>query len=620
MYKTRKAQVTLFIIIAVVIIAAVLLTLILTGKIKNPLGVTQKNEIEINFVSCVDQKVKEAVATAELQGGYISLPEFESGSPNFPFSSYLNFLTLDIPYWFYISGNGVQRIQEPNATEIESQFGDFLKYGVSECAKFRDFNNTEHWKVTKGDLGNIQVKINENNIETTILLPLTVESGEYKTAINTHKITTQTAFGSLLDSAASIFKAQNEKTILENYSIDVLNSYAPTNGFEITCAPKIWSEQQVQSDVKQALQENIAELKVKGSTYTIRNPENRYFVIDVGKSIDKKVNFLYSKSWPTKIEVWPSSGGVLRSDPLGTQAGLGAIGFCFVPYHFVYDLSFPVLIQITSGTEIFQFPVVVIVDKMVPRKYDANETAPIEVDICNAPGQIGTVFTSYESSPVESYVSFRCLSQTCNIGRTSIDGEKARLTTEFPRCVNGRMSVESEGYKTKEAIVSSNDPFILDIQMEPLYSIPIEMNLAANENAILYFTSNDYSQTVFYPRERSINLSEGTYHVNAQIYRQGEISFGSGEVEKCIKIPSEGIGGMLGLTSEQCYNVSLPATKITEIVVGGGNADVSFTDLQLKNARKVIIKSDTLDTPNTVDGLSDVYEFIDSNALSLTIS
>jgi hypothetical protein len=617
--KSRKAQVTLFIIIAVVIIAAVLLTLILLGKIKSPLEITKKNEVEINFAGCVNQQVKEAVATAELQGGYLNLPDFESGSVNFPFSNYLNFLTLDVPYWFYVSGNGIQRIQKPNITNIESQFSEYVKRHIPECEKFENFANAVDWKITRGALGNVNVKISDNGIETQVDLPLTVESGDYKTTITSRKISTQTPFGSLLKTAEEIFNAQNEKTILENYSIDILNNYAPTNGFEISCAPKIWSKEQVQNDLKIALQENVAALKVRGSSYTLKDPENKYFVINIGKNVDKKINFLYSRSWPTKIDIWPSSGGILRSDPLGNQAGLGAIGFCFVPYHFVYDLSFPVIIQVTSGTEMLQFPVVVIVDKMIPRKFDSNETIPTEVDICAAPGQIGTVFTSYESKAVESTVSFRCLSQSCSVGKTQADGEKARLTTAFPKCVNGYLTIEASGYKPKEVIVSSNDPFISDIQMEPLYSIPVEMNLANDENAVIYFISEDYSQALFYPRERIVNISEGTYRIEAQIYRQGDISFGSGEVEKCVKIPSEGIAGVLGMTSEQCYNVTLPATKITNIIVGGGNLDYSFTDTQLKNAKKMTIRSDTVDTPKTIDELSNVYDLIGANNLFVSL-
>ncbi|MCX6741879.1 MAG: hypothetical protein NTX24_01735 [Candidatus Pacearchaeota archaeon] len=620
MLKNRKGQITLFIIIALVIIVAVLLTLIFLGKIKNPLEIAKKNEVEINFVNCVDQRVKEAIATAELQGGYLSLPDFESGSVNFPFSNYLNFLTLDVPYWFYVSGNGIQRVQKPNATEIEEQFGEYVKRWVPECAKFENFANAVDWEIAKGDVGDVQVKINNNNVETRVNLPLSVQSGSYKSTITEHKISTKTPFGSLLNTASDIFNAQNERTILENYSIDILNSYAPTNGFEITCAPKIWSKEQVQSDLKVALQENVAALKIRGSSYTLKNPENRYFVINIGKTVDEKVNFLYSRTWPTKIDIWPSSGGILRSDPLGTQAGLGAIGFCFVPYHFVYDLSFPVLIQVTSGTEMLQFPVVVIIDKMVPRQFDTNETIPIDIDICRAPGQIGTVFTSYNSEAVKATISFKCLSQSCAIGTTSTDGTKARLTTEFPRCVNGYLTVESEGFKPKEAVVSSNEPFILDMQMEPLYSLPVEMNLANNENAIIYFTSEDYSQTLFYPREKTVNLSEGTYKIDAQISRQGEISFGSGEVEKCIKIPSEGIGGILGMTSEQCYNVTLPSTKLTEILVGGGSMNYSFSDDQLRSARKMTIRPDTVDTPTTIDELSEVYDFINANNLVVSLS
>ena len=34
------------------------------------------------------------------------------------------------------------------------------------------------------------------------------------------------------------------------------------------------------------------------------------------------------------------------AEPVGNQEGMGMLGFCYVAYHFVYDLAYPVLVQV----------------------------------------------------------------------------------------------------------------------------------------------------------------------------------------------------------------------------------------------------------------------------------
>jgi hypothetical protein len=608
-----KGQATLFIILAIVIVALVILLIFIFGKV----SLTKENEVESYFVSCIDNKMKQAVATAELQGGFLDLPGFEQGSEVYPSSNYLTFLALDIPYWNYVSGNGIYKTQKLTLSQIEAQFSKYLENAAKDCLNFRDFS---YLNVTHGSLQRVSVNINDNYIESTILLPIKAESPDMKYSIQEHKIKTQTNFGSLYKTASIIFDAQNERTIISNYSIDIINAYAPTTGLEISCMPKIWSKTQVSDELKEALQENLAAIKAKGSSYHLKSSENRYFVADFGQDIDKQVNFLYSKDWLTKIDIWPSDGDILRMDPIGNQQGLGILGFCIIPYHFVYDLDFPVLVQVTSGTEIFQFPMVIVIDKMIPQKASLNETLPITIDLCKTPGQIGTVFTSYNSQPVESSISFRCLMQTCEIDKTTIEGDKARLTTEFPKCVNGYIIARAPGYQDSEALVSSNEPFILDLTLEPVYELTLDIVLENDENAIITFTSEKYSQTIFYPEQTEINLSEGIYDVTVQIYKQTNLNLGSQEVEKCIKVPSAGIPGLLGMTTEQCYNLTLPSSQLTSVPIGGGKSQFSVTDQELKSARKIKISAEELDTPTDIDEIANIYDLIDATSLTITLS
>ena len=608
----KKAQVTLFVILAIVI---VVLAVALYFVFSKTTIFQKQNEVESYFMSCADEKVKEAVSIAELQGGYLILPEFEQGSESFPFSNYFSFVTLDIPYWNYVSANGIQKNNSPSLEEIESQFNEYLKISIKDCSDFRQFPSLD---INSSEITDVSVKINSGNIETTVLMPLTVKGDNYDYRSSEHKIKTETSFGSLYNTASQFFEENDKKNILANYSLDVVNAYVPTNGLEISCIPKILSKKQLRDTLKSGLQENIQELKIKGSNFYLKDSQNKYFVITLDQPVNKQFNFLYLKKWPALIEVWPSDQDTIKIDPIGKEAGLGALGFCFIPYHLVYDLSFPVLIQISEGTEMFQFPVLVIIDKMVPKNFDFNETIPSSFDLCKDSGQIGTVFTKYGSEPVESEISFRCLSQECSIGQT-IKESDGKLTGLFPKCVNGYIIASSPGYKNSEALVSTNEPFIISMQLSKTYELPIQINTVSGEKAIISFNSQDYSTTAVYPDQSSINLSEGNYNVSVQLFKDATISIGEQNIEKCVSVPAPGISGMLGLKDQECYNLTLPASQFTSVPIGGGKTEFFTTDLELKNAKKIRIQAEKVDTPSSIEELMNVYDSINLPTLQVAL-
>ena len=609
--SSKKGQVTLFIILAVAII---ILAIILYFVFSKTTIITKQNEVESYFTSCVDEKVQEAVSVAELQGGYLVLPNFDPGSEAFPFSNYFSFVTLDVPYWNYVTSNGIQKINQPSIEDIESQFNEYLQVSLQDCRSFNQFSNLD---INSSEIKNVSVKINSNNIETTVSMILNVKGDNYDYRSSEQKIKTDTAFGSLYNTASEFFQENSQKNILANYSLDIINAYVPTNGLDINCIPKILSKEQLKETLQSALQDNIQELKVKGSDFYLKSPENKYFVISLDQTENNQFSFLYQKNWPTSIEVYPSEGDTIEIDPIGNEAGLGALGFCFIPYHLVYDLSFPVLIQITDNTEMFQFPVLVVIDKMVPNNFDFNETIPVSFDLCKDSGQTGTVFTKYENNPIISKVSFRCLSQECSIGETQEDG---KLTDTFPRCVNGYIVVEAPGYKTSEVLMSTNEPFITSVQLSKIYPLPIQINADSGERAIITFKSIDYSQTVVYPDQTSINLTEGNYNVSVQFFKDSTISLGEQNVEKCISVPAPGISGVIGLTNQECYNLTLPSSQITSVPTGGGTTQFSVTDDELKAAKKINIQSQKLDAPRSIDDLINVYDSINLPTLQVILA
>jgi len=86
-----------------------------------------------SFLACLEDDILTGVEILESQAGYITLPDFEPGSAYMPFSSQLNFLGNPIPYWYYVSGNNLQKEQVPSENDMEEQLADFIEQKIINC-------------------------------------------------------------------------------------------------------------------------------------------------------------------------------------------------------------------------------------------------------------------------------------------------------------------------------------------------------------------------------------------------------------------------------------------------------------------------------------------------------
>ena len=73
--------------------------------------------------------------------------------------------------------------------------------------------------------------------------------------------------GNFYDSAKEIYLNQKTSMFLENYGVDILRLYAPVDGSEIGCSPKIWKVDDIKGDLVSALEANIPAVKIKGDYF-----------------------------------------------------------------------------------------------------------------------------------------------------------------------------------------------------------------------------------------------------------------------------------------------------------------------------------------------------------------
>src|SRR3989344_1527012 len=324
-----------------------------------------------------------------------------------------------------------------------------------------------------------------------------------------------------------------------------------------------------------------------------------------------------------KMEVWPSEDEILIAEPVGLSEGIGMLGFCYTPYHFVYDFAFPVMIQLYSGSEMFQFPIVVSIDKNNPREaLDVEGLPDVVPELCehkNTKINVYTYNTGLE--PVTANIKFKCFDTQCSIGDTKLEGEDAVLSADFPQCANGFIIASAEGYETKKYQISTVQEGSADIVLDKKYKLELEVKKAGaslgNDYSVVTFTKDSEVQTVAYPEIKEIELTEGQYEVKAYVYSDSTINLEGSTTEKCVDVPKIGLLGMFGMTEEKCFTIEIPSQVVSFAVSGGGKQQYYAAESELENSKKLIIDANSFGVPTKVEDLQINYNNAEINGLEI---
>jgi len=560
------------------------------------------------FLTCVEEKTLTGIEILESQAGYIELPEFERGSSYMPFSSQLNFLGNPIPYWYYVSKSNIEKEQVPTEQDMEESLGDFIEERITEC----DFGNyyPQGFEITQGE-PTADVNINSNNIDVKLNMNLDITRGEENAFIETHEVNVKSSLGALYSSAKKIYEKEQRELFLENYGVETLRLYAPVDGVQMSCSPKTWNADEVFDDLQEMIETTTLLLRTENPS----DVNEKHFFIDAG--VSEGVRFLNSRNWSNSFEVNPSQESLLIATPVGNQPGLGILGFCYVSYHFVYNVKYPVLVQVYNGNEVFQFPIAVVIQGNKPRKA-LNSTAKIATtNLCSYKNTPATI-TTYDTNlnPVNSFISYECFGESCDMGRTS----SGTLTTDFPQCTNGYIVARADGFNEKRYLYSTTQEGTAQIILDKLYGINVELKLGGadyNGNAIIYFISDDNSRIVSYPEQKKVNLSEGPYEVSVYVYRDSSIQLPEATSRQCVDVPSSGIGGLFGAKEQNCFDVKTPSQLVSNVLAGGGTQDYSITEEELKNSNTLEIKADSFPIPKTIEEFQNNYQIFEEKGLEL---
>ncbi len=614
--RNNRAQATIFIILGIVIVAGVIAYFVFFAGVSNNNIPSDLQPAYTNFQNCLQNDLKTGINVLGSQGGYIYMPQFYPGSRFSPFSSQLDFLGNPIPYWYYVSGNGVEKQQVPSMTSMENDLAKFIESRARSCdfSEFYSDGLVINMSKPKAD-----VSISDSKVQIDMVMDLVIRKGNESVLVRNHKISINSNIGSMYSDALKVYNNEQKYLFLENRTLDILRLYAPVDGVEIQCAPKTWIAEDVFGNLGDGLDANVAAIKVKGGDYSLNKKNGQYFVEDLGT--DTNVKFLTSKNWPHVYEVSPSNGNVLEADPVGNQQGLGALGFCYVPYHFVYDIKYPVLVQIYDDPTgaIFQFPIAVVIQGNHPRRsLEGAEAVGTDTSLCEfANSNVAVNVYDSNLNKIDANVSFECFGTQCDIGQT----KGGHLDGKMPQCVNGKIVAQTDGYEEGAYVVTQAQAGQVDIVLSKLYSKNLELKVDGKDysgDAIISFNKeNGSAVTAVYPGQSSIELSEGQYNIQVVIYQNSSMSIPESTQQQCVDVPASGVGGLFGFTQEKCFDIKYPSQSLTNVLSGGGKQNYYISQSELQSSSKIVISTSSLPVPNNVDRLQQNYILYDNNGLGV---
>lgn len=604
----KKGQITIFVILAIVIVIGGISYFAFRDVISVEVIPVSVEPVKIAILDCIESKAEMAISILESSGGYIETPEFKPGSRYQPFSSELDFIGTSIPYWFYMSAANIPKSQVPTIESMEIEIANFLDEEIESCY-LEDFRDDGY--LIDAETPRSSVIISENYVDINVDMEVLVSRDNEAGILKEHEMRLDTNLGYLFNEAKSIYDEEQRTFFLENYTIDVLRLYAPVDGVELSCSPMSWQAQEIYTDVKEALEENTRQL-------SNRDAKEDYFNLNLESDAD--VKFMYLKDWTTYFEVNPTNDNVLVAKPVGKDQGMGILGFCYVPYHFVYNLRHPVLVQVSKDDETFQFPMAVLIEGNLPRKSaGAQLDLDIQEDICESKNS-NMKLTIYdeELDLVDAQVSYECIGVSCDIDYVQSSEEGMSL----PQCMNGVLRINADGYKPYRDIVSSVDDSIISIILEREYNKDVSLIAAGtefNDKAIITFVSGEFTKTLIYPQDKEVSLFSGDYEIQIYLYKESELKLESTTTEECYTVPRSGLLGLAGLTREECSTVDVAEQVITDALIGGGNADYYFSKDELKNSNTIELSLDRIIVPETLEELQQNYLLFDVSEIEVNV-
>jgi len=403
MQNNKKAQVTTFMIIGIVILIILstlmyIRNIVEKGEIEEGVRIIEEVPSELipirSFVeNCIKVEIEEALEILGQHGGHIYLESFDSNiiDPTEGDALEFNpFFGYKIPYWYYLksentctsgcmfgsnmpplckAGRGCIR---DGKNSIEEQIERYINENLKDC--LNEFESFKEQAIEVTSLGDVDTRtiIRDNDIVVYVNYPLTVKKGEATYDIKEYQSTINSDLAELYEIAYDITKYEVNNCFIDEhvrnyYSVYTglgYNNLPPTDESTIaTFQTRMWILPEVKNQLKTITLNAVRSIGIfntSGLRWPTAQEDDPYYDLKQGlmdqlifyplrRYHDATVTLKYNPWWDPYLDIRPREGSVIMPT---TIKGLGGIGALFQAititkiYEFSYQYSFPVVVDI----------------------------------------------------------------------------------------------------------------------------------------------------------------------------------------------------------------------------------------------------------------------------------
>ncbi|MBN1644463.1 hypothetical protein JW851_00285 [Candidatus Woesearchaeota archaeon] len=527
----KRGQVTIFIVIGLILLLAVGITIYLYS-VQEPRVIEQAELPRVQQVpieaepirqyvrACIEETAKESLIKLGEHGGYIDTTGFaynpieptEGTAVQFSKNS-----ELIIPYWRHMDSpntcfsNCQFDSKRPTIQQIKKQLETYMNQNIENC--LGNFEAFPEYIFSKTKPPQTTVTIGQKNIVFYVEYPLHATKGTTTFEIPDYATNIDLNLKEIYDVSTKLVELESQYGYLEKYTGQLISVFSrldedalpPIAELDIGLgAGTIWTEPQIKEKLTGMLTSYIPLLQVPGTlNYKDRNapqgttdPElyrtlyNRNTAVLLDEEIKElhpelKINFNYLDWWDPYIDVCP--GQVCQAETATSSMPMLGMVIGIQRYNFAYDLSFPILIELTNPYSFkgegytFKFFIEHNMRANQPMKTNYQRTQMLDISentmLCKKEHWTSEEFTikvndGKTKQPVdEAQIAFNCGTESCNIGTTT-NGE---IKTKLPQCIGGMILVEKNEYHPANALAdtSKKEEQTITITLEPYRLIDI---------------------------------------------------------------------------------------------------------------------------------------------------
>ncbi len=507
----RKGQVTLFIIIGIILLITIALVIYFVQVAEKPIErkaitpvvpIAEADPVTSYVLLCIKKTTIDGLDLLGSQGGYI-LPDYAQNpyAPTEADAVSLGGKGPVSPYWWYMqSPNKCQdkcafetkrpELYSGRKINIEEQLTDYVEENIAACVNNFAGLREQGYVVEEKSRPDVELIIRDNDI--LISLDWELEATKDKTTqdLANFAATVNVNLKEIYDLATDITNIEIEYTFLENaikelvYSFSELdkNALPPVSDMTFeTGKETFWLKSKVQKKITQMLTSYIPLLQLSGtrnfnyvpSPPGVRDAEayelmyNRQFLIPMDTPHpDLEVRFYYLDWWKPYIDL-NCDGELCRPDNSLLSESFFIFGI--QKYNFAYDISIPVLVEITNpnalGGKGYSFKFFLEANLRNNNPFTSNTKLAAALKnldsnlFCKAnqrtSGEINIELKDYATKEFidDASIIYTCGDTACALGTTA----QGIFNSKFPRCLNGLLEIKRQGYMTIYAPLTTGD-------------------------------------------------------------------------------------------------------------------------------------------------------------------